>query len=253
MDVDQSSQNDGMDGGGESKLKKGVLEDSGVTNQSMDVPSPAVQNRPSSAMGDIIESTSKTINTNSHDNSNSANKKQNHQANFQTKLSKNKHGVSSKNNHTSNPAKNSAQNSVQNSDQNLTNPTQNVGQALNNQSQQQQQQKQQQNSPNDTLGIPAHYNPAAIILPDCCKPNIDILIVGINPGYHSAITKHHYAGPTNHFWKCLHISGLVTELLSSEKDHRLPAEFGIGLTNLCTRVTTSSSELTGAELRAGKY
>lgn len=34
------------------------------------------------------------------------------------------------------------------------------------------------------------------ILPDCCGENLDILIVGINPGYHSAITKHHYAGPT---------------------------------------------------------
>jgi len=204
MDVDQSSQNEAMDGGGESKLKKGVLEDSGVTNQSMDVSSPAVQNR----------------------------------------LSKNNNnGVSSKNNHTS------AQNPAKNSVQNPTNPTQNTtaGQTLNNQSQQ-----QQQNSPLDSSGNPAQSNPpAAIILPDCCKPNLDILIVGINPGYHSAITKHHYAGPTNHFWKCLYDSKLVTELLSSEKDYRLPAEFGIGLTNLCTRVTTSSSELTGAELRAG--
>merc|ERR1712110_201900 len=45
-------------------------------------------------------------------------------------------------------------------------------------------------------------NDAYNVLPDCCKENLDILIVGINPGYHSAITKHHYAGPTNHFWKC---------------------------------------------------
>ena len=109
------------------------------------------------------------------------------------------------------------------------------------------------NDPNTTIPTTSNTTTAAaIILPDCCKPNLDILVVGINPGYHSAITKHHYAGPTNHFWKCLHLSGLVSELLSSEQDYRLPIEFGIGLTNLCTRVTTSSSELTGAELRAGK-
>jgi len=89
------------------------------------------------------------------------------------------------------------------------------------------------------------------ILPDCCGENLDILIVGINPGYHSAITKHHYAGPTNHFWKCLFLSGLIDEELSASHDIILPSKYGIGLTNLCTRVTTSSSELTGAELRTG--
>merc|ERR1719245_126401 len=31
-------------------------------------------------------------------------------------------------------------------------------------------------------------NDAYNVLPDCCKENLDILIVGINPGYHSAIT-----------------------------------------------------------------
>ena len=43
--------------------------------------------------------------------------------------------------------------------------------------------------------VPTNEN-AYNILPDCCGENLDILIVGINPGYHSAITKHHYAGPT---------------------------------------------------------
>ena len=45
MDVDQSSQNDAMDGdvGKTSTIKKQpVLEDSGVTTQSMDVASPAL-------------------------------------------------------------------------------------------------------------------------------------------------------------------------------------------------------------------
>ena len=28
-----------------------------------------------------------------------------------------------------------------------------------------------------------------------------------SPGHMSAVTGHHYANPTNHFWHCLHLSG----------------------------------------------
>jgi hypothetical protein len=29
----------------------------------------------------------------------------------------------------------------------------------------------------------------------------------VSPGHMSAVTGHHYANPTNHFWHCLHLSG----------------------------------------------
>merc|ERR1719450_1900413 len=37
------------------------------------------------------------------------------------------------------------------------------------------------------------------LLPDLIVPDLDILIVGINPGLYAAFKQHHYAGPGNHF------------------------------------------------------
>ena len=59
---------------------------------------------------------------------------------------------------------------------------------------------------------------------------------GINPGLYSAYKLHYYAGPGNHFWKCLYLSGLVPEPLSPEDDDRIH-DFGIGLTNMVARPT----------------
>jgi len=38
-------------------------------------------------------------------------------------------------------------------------------------------------------------------LPDLLKENLDIVIIGINPGLYAAFKGHHYAGPGNHFCK----------------------------------------------------
>lgn len=49
-----------------------------------------------------------------------------------------------------------------------------------------------------------------------------VMICGINPGLTSSRKQAHFAHHSNHFWKCLHISGLTpTQLLPSE-DHTLP-------------------------------
>lgn len=78
-----------------------------------------------------------------------------------------------------------------------------------------------------------------------------ILFVGINPGLRSEAVGHHFGGPANPFWRLLHAAGLTPVLLKPEEDRRLK-EFGLALTNLCPRATRQASELTAAEVQAGK-
>ena len=92
-----------------------------------------------------------------------------------------------------------------------------------------------------------HYD----LLPDCVKPGIKLLIVGINPGIHSAESRHHFAGPHNHFWSCLYNSNLVDKPLTSNDDHLLPKNYEIGLTNIVKRPTRAASELTKEEFQKG--
>lgn len=94
-----------------------------------------------------------------------------------------------------------------------------------------------------------HYE----LLPDCVKPGISLLIVGINPGIHSAESRHHFAGPHNHFWQCLYNSKLIDEPLTSNDDYLLPnlKDHSIGLTNIVKRPTRAASELTKEEFQTG--
>lgn len=87
-------------------------------------------------------------------------------------------------------------------------------------------------------------------LPDLLASNLDIVIIGINPGLFAAYKGHHYAGPGNHFWKCLYLSGLITEQLSADDDYKL-LQWGIGFTNMVERATKGSSDLTRKEIREG--
>ena len=79
----------------------------------------------------------------------------------------------------------------------------------------------------------------------------EILFVGINPGVISGKTGHHFAGPSNPFWKLLHVAGLTPIELKAEEDHRL-SEWGLALVNLCARPTKIASELERKELLAGR-
>ncbi|KAG1815018.1 uracil-DNA glycosylase-like protein, partial [Suillus subaureus] len=69
----------------------------------------------------------------------------------------------------------------------------------------------------------------------------------LSPGYMSAQKGHHFAHPSNHFWKCLHQSGFTPRLLPPSEDSSLPQTFNIGLTDLVDRPSTEASELSSSE------
>src|SRR4051794_6576261 len=93
---------------------------------------------------------------------------------------------------------------------------------------------------------------AAILPPlrDHIRPPVRVLLVGINPGVRSSQTGHHFAGPSNRFWKLLHESGLVGEPIGFADDRRLH-EWGLGITNLIPRPTPGIDTLRPAEYLAG--
>ena len=74
--------------------------------------------------------------------------------------------------------------------------------------------------------------------------------MGINPGVRSATTGHHFAGPSNRFWKLLWEARLVPEPFTHEDDVRLP-ELGMGVTNLVARPSPGIDVLKPAEYVAG--
>ncbi|KAM9470767.1 G/T mismatch-specific thymine DNA glycosylase-like [Clarias gariepinus] len=88
-------------------------------------------------------------------------------------------------------------------------------------------------------------------LPDVITYNLDILIIGINPGLLSAYKGRHYPNPGNHFWKCLFLSGLTDEQLNYMHDQTLPEKYGIGFTNMVERTTPGSKDLSNKEIREG--
>ncbi len=79
-------------------------------------------------------------------------------------------------------------------------------------------------------------------LPDYLVPGLAILFVGINPGLRSAEVGHHFAGPTNRFWKLLFDARLIPFPMTYRDDWQLP-EFGYGLTNLIARPTAGVQDL----------
>lgn len=92
---------------------------------------------------------------------------------------------------------------------------------------------------------------ADLRLKDRIAPGARVLFVGINPGVRSAVTGHHFAGPSNNFWKLLYDSGFVPERVTHVDDDRLP-EWGLGITNLVARPTPGVMDLSLSELRAGR-
>src|SRR6476469_8951560 len=93
----------------------------------------------------------------------------------------------------------------------------------------------------------------ADILPplrDRIRPPVRVLLVGINPGVRSSQVGHHFAGPSNRFWKLLYESRLVPEPIGFADDDRLP-EWGFGITNLIPRPTPGIDTLRPEEYVAG--
>ncbi|MCC6140721.1 MAG: mismatch-specific DNA-glycosylase [Nitrospira sp.] len=85
---------------------------------------------------------------------------------------------------------------------------------------------------------------------DNIHPGVRILFVGINPGLRSAQVGHHFAGPSNRFWKLLAESHLVTEPLTYREDWRLP-EWRLGLTNIIGRSSRGIDSLSAEDYRGG--
>jgi TDG/mug DNA glycosylase family protein len=87
-------------------------------------------------------------------------------------------------------------------------------------------------------------------VPDIIAPDLHILFCGINPGLYSAAVGHHFARPGNRFWKALHGGGFTNRLLEPIEEELLPS-FGLGITNLVERATSTADSLSREELRAG--
>lgn len=87
-------------------------------------------------------------------------------------------------------------------------------------------------------------------VPDVIAPGLDLLFVGLNPGWRSAAAGHHFAGPGNHFWRLLYESGLTPVLYRPDEERKL-LEHGLGITNLVMRASRSESDLTWAEMAEG--
>jgi double-stranded uracil-DNA glycosylase len=90
-----------------------------------------------------------------------------------------------------------------------------------------------------------------VLLRDRVRLPVRVLFVGINPGIRSAAIGHHFAGPSNRFWKLLFESGIVPEPLGPEDDDRL-SEWGLGVTNLVPRSTPGIDTLTPQEYVDGE-
>ena len=98
--------------------------------------------------------------------------------------------------------------------------------------------------------IPRNADWAHLRLTDRIEPGVQVLLVGINPGVRSAQTGHHFAGPSNRFWKLLYDARLVPERISFVDDARLP-EWGLGITNLIARPSPGIDDLRRQEYLDG--
>jgi TDG/mug DNA glycosylase family protein len=88
------------------------------------------------------------------------------------------------------------------------------------------------------------------LLKDRIRLPVRVLLVGINPGIRSSQVGHHFAGPSNRFWKLLYDARLVPEPIGFADDVRLP-EWGFGITNLIGRPTPGIDTLRPDEYVAG--
>ncbi|HEU4697733.1 MAG TPA: G/U mismatch-specific DNA glycosylase [Gemmatimonadales bacterium] len=87
-------------------------------------------------------------------------------------------------------------------------------------------------------------------VPDLVAPDLKVLFCGINPGLYTAAVGHHFAGPSNRFWKVIHLAGFVEQPITAfEEAVLLPR--GYGITNVVPRATARADELAPAEFVAG--
>ncbi len=88
-------------------------------------------------------------------------------------------------------------------------------------------------------------------IPDIIDFNLKILFIGFNPGIRSAQTGHHFAGPSNRFWRLLYDSGLTNEKIKPNDDQTL-LSYRYGITNIVSRPTRTATEITKPEYELGR-
>jgi mismatch-specific thymine-DNA glycosylase len=99
---------------------------------------------------------------------------------------------------------------------------------------------------------PSRYAHLPQTLPDSITPNLILLFVGHNPGIATATAQHAYAHSTNRFWPLLHLSGLTPDrIVPFVEDRSLPKKYSLGLTNIVSRPTKDTAELTKEEQANG--
>jgi double-stranded uracil-DNA glycosylase len=86
---------------------------------------------------------------------------------------------------------------------------------------------------------------------DHLRKDLQILFIGYNPSIRSEETGHHYANPTNRFWKAIYLAGLTPRLYRPEEDSEV-LSLGYGFTNIVARPTIAADEISKEEYRAGR-
>lgn len=108
-------------------------------------------------------------------------------------------------------------------------------------------------------------------LPPMISDDLTLLFVGFNPGVESSKQQHHYAHPTNLFWKLFNALDVLLRVLqhrnlkieeikflkeqlykdgklyASAKDDQHLVQFGVGFTDLVLRCTKTAQELSKQE------
>ena len=86
-------------------------------------------------------------------------------------------------------------------------------------------------------------------LPDILGHGLVVVFIGINPSPMAAATGHRFAGPSNRFWRVVHLAGFSPVQLHADQDGLLP-HYGCGLISAVSRPTRRASELSRSELAA---
>ena len=84
-------------------------------------------------------------------------------------------------------------------------------------------------------------------LPDFIRPELRLLICGLNPSIYSAETGIPFGRPGNRFWPAARRAGL----LDKERDPFSAVTRGIGFTDLVKRATRRSAELSRSDFELG--
>lgn len=88
-------------------------------------------------------------------------------------------------------------------------------------------------------------------IPDHLRPGLDVIFVGYNPSIRSSKVGHHYAHPSNRFWKVLYLAGFTPRLYRSDEGDAL-LDLGYGFTNIVARPTRTAAEITAEEYAEGR-